>query len=40
MSRFYIEGEEIDVQDITFFIQEEKYREIKETIDNTLADYA
>ncbi len=37
---FYIEGQQLDVQDPTFFMDEEEYTEIKETLDEMLTTYA
>ena len=36
MTRIYVEGHEIDVQDPSFFIEEEKLLEIQETIQEIL----
>jgi hypothetical protein len=38
--RFYVEGLELDVQDPTFFMDEEEYTEIKQTLDEMLSTYA
>lgn len=38
--RFYVDGLELDVQDPTFFMDEEKYIEIKQTLDEMLSDYS
>ena len=37
---FYVEGLQLDVQDPYFFMDEENYREIKETLDEMLQTYA
>ena len=37
---FYIEGLQLDVQDPTFFMDEDKYQETKETLDEMLNTYA
>lgn len=34
-----MEGHEVDVQDPTFFMDEDEYIEIKETLDEMLNDY-
>jgi hypothetical protein len=38
--RFYVEGYELDVQDPTFFMDEEEYTETKETLEEMLRTYA
>lgn len=38
--RFYVDGYELDVQDPTFFMDEEEYTEIKQTLDEMLSTYA
>lgn len=38
MSRFYIEGHEVDVQNPSFFIPEDRLEEVNEAI-NELRDY-
>jgi len=38
--RFYVDGHELDVQDPTFFMDEEEYTEIKQTLDEMLSTYA
>ncbi len=38
--RFYVEGYEVDVQDPTFFMDEDEYKEIKDTLDEMLSTYA
>ena len=37
--RFYVEGYELDVQDPTFFMDEEEYGEILESLDEMLSTY-
>lgn len=37
MSRFYIEGDEIDVQDPIFFIQQDKLIEYKKAIEEIIS---
>lgn len=37
--KFYVEGLQLDVQDPSFFMDEENYREIKETLDEMLQTY-
>lgn len=37
---FYVEGLQVDVQDPSFFMDEENYREMKETLDEMLQTYA
>ena len=37
---FYVEGLQLDVQDPSFFMDEDNYREIKETLDEMLNTYA
>jgi len=37
--RFYVEGHEVDVQDPTFFMDEEEYNELNETIEEMLEYY-
>lgn len=38
--RFYnIDGHELDVQDPKFFIDEEEYKEIQESLEEVLDDY-
>lgn len=37
--RFYVDGHELDVQDPTFFMDEEEYTEIKQTLDEMLTTY-
>jgi hypothetical protein len=36
--RFYVDGIEMDVQDPNFFIDEEQYIEIKESIEELLGE--
>lgn len=38
--RFYVDGGELDVQDPAFFMDEEEYTEIKQTLDEMLTTYA
>ena len=37
---FYVEGLQLDVQDPSFFMDEDNYLEIKETLDEMLNTYA
>lgn len=37
--RFYVDGYELDVQDPTFFMDEEEYGEILESLDEMLSTY-
>jgi hypothetical protein len=37
---FYVDGLQLDVQDPTFFMDEEEYTEIKQTLDEMLNTYA
>jgi hypothetical protein len=37
--RFYVEGYELDVQDPTFFMDEDEYSELSETLDEMLDTY-
>jgi hypothetical protein len=37
--RFYLKGYEVDVQDPTFFMDENIYYELKETIEEMLTTY-
>lgn len=37
--RFYVAGHEVDVSDPSFFMDEEEYRETKETLDEMLNTY-
>ena len=37
---FYVEGLQVDVQDPSFFMDEDNYREMKETLDEMLSTYA
>ena len=37
--RFYVEGHEVDVQDPTFFMDEDEYNELDETLDEMLEYY-
>ena len=37
--RFYVEGHEVDVQDPTFFMDEEQYQDTKQTLDEMLTTY-
>jgi hypothetical protein len=36
---FYIEGLQVDVQDPTFFMDEEQYTELNDTLDEMLTTY-
>jgi hypothetical protein len=36
---FYVEGLQVDVQDPSFFMDEDNYREMKETLDEMLQTY-
>ena len=36
---FYVEGLQVDVQDPTFFMDEDNYRETKETLEEMLETY-
>jgi len=38
--RFYVDGHELDVQDPTFFMDEEEYTQTNETLDEMLNTYA
>jgi hypothetical protein len=37
--RFYVDGHEVDVADPTFFIDEDEYSDIRETLDEMLLTY-
>jgi hypothetical protein len=37
--RFYVDGLELDIQDPTFFMDEEEYRNLNQTLDGILNDY-
>lgn len=37
--RFYIEGHEVDVADPSFFMDEDEYRNAKETLEEMLDTY-
>ena len=38
--RFYVEGHEVDVADPTFFMDEQEYCELEETLDEMLDAYS
>lgn len=38
--KFYVEGLQVDVQDPSFFMDEEEYQETKETLEEMLHTYA
>jgi hypothetical protein len=38
--RFYVEGLQVDVQDPSFFMDEDEYTETRETLDEMLSTYA
>ena len=37
--RFFIEGYELDVQDPTFFVDEEQYKELNDNLNEVIEDY-
>lgn len=40
MARFYIDGHETDIQEPFFHVDEQDYREITDSIEQLLTDYA
>jgi hypothetical protein len=38
--RFYVEGQEVDVDEPYFFIDEKEYRELQQTLQEVLGTYA